>query len=119
MLTYILDLLLVVVAVTMLRKGRYGATRQLALAPLAVAVLDAAFAAQLDLSLTPVLSGLLIALQLVILAGSALVLYRDRVLARNKQARRRRRREIARTQAAFEQAAAQRKTAPCRRAACA
>lgn len=105
MLTYILDLLLLAVAVGMLVKGHFGVTRQLALAPLVVAVLDAVFAGQIDLSLTPVLSGLLLALQVVILAGSALVLRRDRVLARNRVARRRRRREIARTQAAFEAAA--------------
>ncbi|MBQ8684305.1 MAG: hypothetical protein IJ518_07315 [Clostridia bacterium] len=119
MFTYILDLLLAAVAVAMLLKGHYGATRQLALAPLLVAALDATFASQLDLSLTPVLSGLLIALQVVILAGCALVLRRDRVLARNKQARRRRRREIARTQAAFEAAAARHATAPRRQVACA
>ncbi len=119
MLTYILDLLLIAMAVGMLWKGRFGATRQLALAPLAVAVLDAAFAGQIDLSLTPVLSGLLLALQVVILAGSALVLRRDRVLARNKQERRRRRREIARTRAAFEEAAARREAQPARRALCA
>ena len=119
MFTYILDLLLVAVGVAMLFKGRYGATRQLALAPLAIAVLDASFAHQLELGLTPVLSGLLIALQLVLIAGSALVLYRDRVLARNKQARRRRRREIARTQAAFEAAAARRIAQRRRTTACA
>ena len=119
MFTYILDLLLVLVAVWMLVRGRLGTTRQLALAPLAVAALDAVFAGQLDPSLTPVLSGLLIVLQAVILVGCTLVLRRDRVLARNKEARRRRRREMARTQAAFEAAAARRNTQPVRPVACA
>ncbi len=119
MLTYILDLLLIAMAVGMLWKGHFGITRQLALAPLAVAALDAAFAGQVELSLTPVLSGTLIALQLVMFVASTLVLYRDRVLARNKQKRRRRRREIARTRAAFEEAAARREAQPARRVLCA
>lgn len=101
MFTYVMDLVLVGMAVAMFFKGHYGATRQLALAPLAVAVLDAAFAPQLDMSLTPVLSAALFALQAVILAGSALVLYEDRAHARNKQMRRQRRRETARKRAAL------------------
>ncbi len=119
MFTYILDLLLVSVAAGMLFKGHYGVTRQLALAPLLVAVLDAVFAAQLQLSLTPVLSALLVVLQAVVLIGSGVILRQDRVRARNKQARRHRRREIARTRAAFEQAAARRTVAASSSIACA
>ncbi len=111
---YVLDMLLVAMAIGMFLGGRYGVTRQLAFAPLLVAVVDAAFAAQLDLALTPVLSALLVALQVVIFGGSALVLYQDRVHARNKEARRRRRRELARTRLAFEQAAQRREQTACR-----
>ena len=105
MFTYILDLLLAAMAAVMLFKGHFGVTRQMAFAPLLVAVLDASMAAQIQLSLTPVVSGLLIALQVVILVGSGAILRRDRKLARCKQSRRQRRREVARTQAAFRQAA--------------
>lgn len=101
MFTYVMDLLLVGIAAAMFFKGHYGATRQLALAPLAVAVLDAAFAPQLDMSLTPALSAALFALQAIILAGSALLLYEDREHARNKQIRRQRRREVARKRASL------------------
>ena len=103
-LSYIIDALLTAVAVSMLLKGGYGVTRQLALAPLAVAALDASFAGVIAYSATPVLSVLLTLLQLTVLFGSAVVLYQDRVRTRNKQERRRRRRDILRTQAAFEQA---------------
>jgi len=105
MLTYILDLLLLGMALLMLLRGRYGVTRQMAFAPLLVAVLDASFAHQLQFSLTPMLSWMLVVLQVAILVGSGAVLRRDRILARNKQARRQRRREVARTRAAFEAAA--------------
>ena len=105
---YVLDVLLVAMAVSMFLAGRYGVTRQLAFAPLLVAAVDAAFAAQVDVALTPVLSALLVMLQVVIFSGSALVLYEDRVHARNKAARRRRRREVARSRLAFEQAAQRR-----------
>ena len=106
MFTYIIDALLVLVAVTMLVRGHYGVTRQAAFVPLVVAVVDAAFAGQLDLLLTPVLSALLIALQLVIMTASGVLFYQDAVRARNKRARRQRRREVAASRAAFEQAAA-------------
>ena len=103
-LSVILDILLAATAIAMLLRGCYGATRQLALAPLLVAALDASFAGVITYGATPVLSALLTLLQLTVLVGSALMLYQDRVRARNKQERRRRRRDILRTQAAFEQA---------------
>ena len=117
MFTYIIDALLVLLAVGMLLRGHYGITRQAGFVPLVVAVVDAAFAAQLDPALTPVLSGVLIALQLVILAAGSVLLYEDAVQARNKRARRRRRRELAASRAAFEQAAQRHETV--RRPACA
>ena len=100
--SFIIDAFLVATAITMLFKGCYGATRQLALAPLLVAALDASFAGVIAYGATPVLSALLTLLQLTVLFGSAFVLYQDRVRARNKRERRRRRRDILRTQAAFE-----------------
>ncbi len=100
----VLDLILAAIAAAMLIKGHYGVTKQLAFGPLAVAVLDASFAGVITYGATPVLSGLLTLLQIVILGGSAVMLYQDRVHARNKQSRRRRRHEVLRTQAAFEQA---------------
>ncbi len=108
MLTLVFDFLLAAVAVGMFFAGRYGVTRQAACLPLAVAVMDAVVAGQITLSLTPVLSALLMALQCVILMGSALLLYADRARAKAKQSRRRRRRELARTRAAFEQATSRR-----------
>lgn len=103
-LSYIIDALLTAVAVAMLLTGCYGVTRQLAFAPLLVALLDASFASVISYSATPVLSVLLTLLQLTVLFGSAFTLYQDRVRAHNKAERRRRRRDILRTQAAFEQA---------------
>ena len=108
MLTLVLDFLLVAVAAGMFFGGHYGVTRQVAFLPLVIAIVDGAFAAQVTLSLTPALSAILVALQLVILGGSGVLLYEDRVHARNKQSRRRRRRDLARSRAAFEQAAARR-----------
>ena len=102
---FLLDAFLALTAGGMLTLGKFGVTRQLALAPVAVAALDAAFARLIRFSLTPVLSVLLVLLQLTVLCGSAMVLYQDRVRARNKENRRRRRREMARTRAAFEQKA--------------
>ena len=107
MFTYIIDGLLVLISVAMLLRGHYGITRQAAFVPLTTAVVDAAFAGQLDLLLTPVLTALLVILQMVILSASGLLLYQDAVRARNKRARRQRRRELAVSRAAFEQAAAQ------------
>lgn len=104
LMSYIIDAFLAVTAATMLVKGYFGATRQLALAPLFVAALDASFAGVITYTATPVLSVLLTLLQLTVLFGSAFALYQDRVRARNKQERRRRRRDILRTQAAFAQA---------------
>ena len=112
MFTYIMDLFLVAMAAAMLLRGHYGITRQLAFAPLIVALVDVSFAHQLQLSLTPFLSGLLIFLQVVILFGSGVVLRHDRVQVRNKQARRERRRQVARTRAAFEAAAERRQMSP-------
>ena len=103
-LSYIVDAFLAITAATMLLKGHFGATRQLSLAPLTVAALDASFASVITYGATPVLSVLLTLLQLTVLFGSAFALYQDRVRARNKQERRRRRRDILRTQAVFEQA---------------
>ena len=117
MFTLFIDLALAAVAALMILKGHYGITRQVAVVPLAVALVDAAFAAQLQLALTPVLSALLIALQVAILSVSAGVLREDMVRARNKRNRRRRREELARSRAAFEQAA--RGRAALRPAACA
>ena len=114
MFTFVLDILLVAVAAGMFFAGHYGVTRQAAFLPLVVAAVDAAFATQVTLSLTPVLSAVLIALQVIILSGSGVLLYEDRVRARNKQSRRRRRRDLRRSQAAFE-AAAQRREASARR----
>lgn len=108
MLTLVLDFLLVAVAAGMFFGGHYGTTRQAAFLPLVIAIVDGVFAAQVTLSLTPVLSAVLIALQLVILGGSGVLLYEDRIHARNKQSRRRRRRDLARSRAAFERAAARR-----------
>ena len=106
MFTYIIDALLVLISVGMLLRGHYGVTRQAGFVPLAVAAVDAAFAGLLDPSLTPVLSALLVVLQVVILAAAGLLLYEDAVRARNKRARRQRRHELAASRAAFEQAAA-------------
>ena len=117
MLTYVIDLALALVAALMIVKGHYGITRQVAAVPLAVALVDAAFATQVQLSLTPVLSAIVIALQVIILTVSGAILREDMVRARNKMNRRRRREELARTRAAFEQAA-QRRDAM-RRVACA
>ena len=104
MFTYIIDALLVAVALGMLLRGHYGITRQAAFIPLTVAVVDAAFAGQLDPLLTPALSVALVVLQLVILSASTLLFYQDAVRARNKRARRQRYRQLAASRAAFEQA---------------
>lgn len=115
MFTLFIDLALALVAALMILKGHYGITRQLAAVPLIVALVDAAFATQIQLALTPLISVLLIALQVVILAASGEVLREDMVRTRNKMARRRRREELTRSRAAFEQAAQRRE----RMAACA
>ena len=117
MFTLFIDLALALVAALMVLKGHYNITRQVAVVPLAVALVDAAFATQIQLSLPPVVSALLIALQVLILTASGEVLREDLIRARNKRARRRRREELARSRAAFEQAA-QRRDAM-RRGACA
>ena len=115
MFTLFIDLALALVAALMILKGHYAITRQLAAVPLAVALVDAAFATQLQLSLTPVISALVIALQLVILAASGEMLREDAIQARNKRNRRTRREALARDRAAFQQAAQRRD----RMAACA
>ena len=117
MFTLFIDVALALLAALMILKGHYNITRQMAMVPLVVALVDAAFATQLQLSLTPVVSALLIALQVLILTASGEVLREDLIRARNKRARRRRREELARSRAAFEQAA-QRRDAM-RRVACA
>ena len=104
MFAFLMDILLLVLAVFMLMKGRYSATRQMALVPLGAAVLDGMTLGAVTPSLTPMLSALLVVLQVVILVTGSLALYRDRVRTRNKQARRVRRRELERSRAAFEQA---------------
>ncbi|MBQ1950682.1 MAG: hypothetical protein II363_03695 [Clostridia bacterium] len=109
MISLCLDMFLAAVAVGMFISGRYGVTRQLAAAPLATAVVDIAFCTKVQACLTPALSALLLFLQLVILLGSAVVLYQDRVHYRNKCARRRRQRELGRSRAAFESAVARKR----------
>ena len=116
MLTLVLDILLAVLAVSMLLFGRFGATRQAALIPLAMAALDLYLHGVLSFSLWTVAVA---ALQMVVLCVGGLVLYRDRVRARNKQARRARRREITRSRADFEQALEQREQCARRRRVCA
>ena len=108
MFTLFIDLALALVAALMIVKGHYGITRQLAAVPLVVALVDAAFATQINLALTPVLSALLVVLQVVILSLSAAVLREDALRARMKRVRRRRREEQARDRAAFEQVAQRR-----------
>ena len=108
MFTYVIDLALALVAALMIVKGHYGITRQLAAVPLAVALIDAVFASQLDLALTPVLSAAVILLQVVILSLSVVMLRQDALHARAKQVRRRRRQEQARDRAAFDRVAQRR-----------
>lgn len=104
MFTLMMDILLVLLAVVMLVKGHYGLTKQAAFGPIVVAVIDASTALQVNPAATPVLYGLLIALQVVVLSAGSVVLYQDVVRARNKRARRQRRQELARSREAFEQA---------------
>ncbi len=119
MFAFVLDILLAVLAGYMLIKGHYGVTRQAALVPLAVAVLDGSVVLQFDPTITPVLSAALVALQVVILACGSLMAYRDAVCARQKRARRMRRRQVAESRAAFEQALAQKGRAATGRRVCA
>lgn len=108
MFTLLIDVGLALVAALMILRGHYNVTRQLAAVPLVVALVDAAFATQVQLSLTPVVSALLVALQVMILALSSEVLREDCVHARNKANRRRRREALARDRAAFQRATQQR-----------
>ena len=108
MFTYFIDLGLALVAALMLVKGHFGITRQLAAVPLVVALVDAVFAAQIDLALTPVISALLIVLQVAILVLSAAVLREDAMRARMKRTRRRRREQMSRDRAVFDEAARRR-----------
>ena len=103
MLTYFIDFALALVAALMLIHGHYSITRQMAAVPLAVALVDAAFAAQIQLSLTPVLSTLLILLQVAILTVSVGVLREDKIRACHKRAHHNRRQETERTYAAVPQ----------------
>ncbi|MBE6806653.1 MAG: hypothetical protein E7527_01375 [Ruminococcaceae bacterium] len=119
MLSFVMNILLAALAVMMMSKGRYGATRQMAVVPLGAAVLDTLTFGAVTPSMTPGLSALLVVLQVVILVSGALVLHRDRVRARNKQARRVRRRELERSRAAFEQALEQQSRVAARQRVCA
>ena len=119
MFAFVLDILLASLAGFMLLKGHFGVTRQAALIPLAVAVLDGSIVLQFDPTLTPVLSAALIALQVVILACGSLMAYRDVVCARQKRARRMRRRQVAESRNAFEQALAQKGRVAAGRRVCA
>ena len=100
MFTLFIDLSLALVAALMLLRGHYSITRQVAAIPLTVALIDASFASQIQLSLTPVVSGILVALQVIILLFSVGVLREDAARARQQRARQRRREEIARAQTA-------------------
>ena len=115
MFTLFIDLALALVAAVMIVKGHYAITRQLAAVPLVVALVDAAFATQIDLALTPVLSTLLVVLQVVILSLSVVLVREDAKHARMKKARRRRREQDERDRATFDRAAQRRR----RVAACA
>ncbi len=114
MLSFILDILLAGLAGYMLIKGHYATTRQGALVLAAAALLDAGTVGAVDAALTPVLSALLLAVQLVLLASGAALLRRDRVRARNKRARRQRRLQVEASRAAFLQVG-QRHSAPAHR----
>ena len=103
MFTLLIDLGLALVAALMLVKAHYGITRQLAAVPLVVALVDAAFATQIDLALTPVLSALLVVLQVVILSLSVVMLRQDALHARAKRARRRREEAIAHARASMHE----------------
>ena len=71
--------------------------------PILVALVDAAFASQLQLSLTPVISALLVVLQVAILMVSVGVLREDMARARAKRARRRREEAIAHARASMHE----------------
>ena len=103
MFTYVIDFALALVAALMLLRGHYTITRQVAAVPLVVALVDAAFASQLQLSLTPVISALLVVLQVSILMVSVGVLREDMARARAKRARRRREEAIAHARAAMHE----------------
>ena len=103
MFTLFIDLGLALVAALMLLWGHYNITRQMAAVPLVVSLLDAAFATKLQLSLTPVVSALLIALQIAVLMVSVGVLREDAARTRQKQARRRREEIAARTRASLRE----------------
>ena len=105
MLNVVLDILLAVLAVSMLIFARFGVTRQAALIPLAMAALDLYLNGVLSYSLWAVAVAVL---QMVVLAVGGMMLVKDRAHARKKQARRNRRRELSRSRAAFEQALEQR-----------
>ena len=107
--TWVMDGLLAAMAAAMLIKGKYGITRQLAAAPLVLAVLDAAFAGQIQPMLTPVLSWLLLGLELTVLLGCGRLLQVDRARARSTA----RRRQLQRSRTAFEQAMGERDRRRC------
>lgn len=111
MFAFALDILLAALAGFMLIKGHFGVTRQAALVPLAVALLDGSSVLQFDPSITPVLSAVMVALQVVILACGTLMAYRDAVCARQKRARRQRRRQVEESRRAFERALEQKSRA--------
>ena len=116
MLSFVMNILLATLAVSMMIKGHFSATRQMAVVPLGAALLDTMAMSAVNPALTPGLSAVLVVLQVVILATGSLVLYNDAVRARNKRARRARRRELEKSRAAFEQALEQQgKIIPMRR----
>ena len=104
MFTLLIDLALALVAALMLLKGHYAITRQMATVPLVVALVDATFAAQLQLSLTPVISALLVVLQIAILMVSGGILREDMARARQKRARRQQHEAQSRRQTVLHQA---------------
>lgn len=106
MFAFTLDILLAGLAVYMLVKGHYGVTRQAALVPLVVALLDGSTVLHFDPTLTPILSAAMISLQVVILSCGTLMAYKDAVHARQKRARRARRHQVVESRKAFEQALA-------------
>ncbi len=103
MFTLFIDLALALVAALMLLRGHYNITRQMAAVPLVVSLVDAAFATQIHLSLTPVISALLIVLQVLILTVSVGVLREDMARARQRRARRRREEAITRARASMRE----------------
>ena len=115
----VFDVLLALMAGLMLLGGKYGLTRQLAAAPLVVAVLDICFGGNIQPMLTPVLSVLVLSLQLTVLVFCGRVWQLDRARTKSKA----RRRQLRRSRVAFEEGLARRESrrepVACRSGACA